>query len=268
MPFQPFLISKQKQFTNGIVYGLRTADGYPIEVTDTFLPCYTKDAVGRRQNKLTGVGVGDRYERWMVGVSVMSGCPVRCKFCATGQLKKWRSLTAQEIAAQVQFILERNLRYDPAKSYEFKVNYTRMGEPFLNIEEVIQAIHLIDELLPNVDVHHYISTIGIVGSDFDWIADNVTLQLSLHSLDPERRNWLIPYKKKLTIPELGDVRTYSDLKTTLNLTLVEEADFDIVRLQKFFPPEHFFVKLSPINPNETSERHGLGTGVIDEVNLH
>ena len=31
---------------------------------------------------------------------------------------------------------------------------------------------------------------------------NITLQLSLHSLDEEKRNWLIPYKNKMTIQEL------------------------------------------------------------------
>lgn len=35
----------------------------------------------------------------MIGVSVMSGCPVRCKFCATGNMKRWRNLSSQEINA-------------------------------------------------------------------------------------------------------------------------------------------------------------------------
>lgn len=37
---------KKKSFANGDVYLLETKDGYPVEVTDTFLPYYTKDAVG------------------------------------------------------------------------------------------------------------------------------------------------------------------------------------------------------------------------------
>lgn len=40
---------KKKDFANGSVYLLETEDGYPVEVTDTFLPYYTKDAVGRNQ---------------------------------------------------------------------------------------------------------------------------------------------------------------------------------------------------------------------------
>ena len=58
-----------KEFSNGIVYALETEDGYPIEVTDTFLPHYTKDAVGSKQNKLQTYDLGSRDDRWMIGVS-------------------------------------------------------------------------------------------------------------------------------------------------------------------------------------------------------
>lgn len=254
-------------FANGMVYMLETEDGYPVEVTDTFLPFYTKDAIGRKQNKLYNYKLGDRSERWMIGVSCMSGCPVHCEFCATGQLKKWRNLTAEEIFQQVKFILDERKMWDPADSREFKINYTRMGEPFLNIDNVKAAIQMIDDYLPRAHIHHYISTIGIKGSDFSWIKGNITLQVSLHSTDEERRNQLIPFKDKMTIPELGMIRTQSNLKTTLNMTLVDNADFDIETLKKYFDPEHFFIKLSPINENAVSIQNHMGSGVISGVNL-
>lgn len=256
---------KSRSFANGIVYALRTEDDYPLEVTDTFLPYYTKDAIGKKQNKLNNYELGNRKERWMIGVSCMSGCPVHCKFCATGQLKKYRNLTAEEIVAQVKFILDKNPDYNPKDSKEFKINYTRMGEPFLNIEEVKKAIKIIDTLIPNA--HHYISTIGVRGSDFSWIKDNITLQISLHSLDENKRNWLIPFARKLSIEELGQIRTKSNLKTTINLTLVDTDDFDIEKLNYYFDKDYFFIKLSPINENAVSDRNHLGKGVIEGVNL-
>ena len=195
----------------------------------------------------------------------MSGCPVRCKFCATGKLKKIKLLSAEEIVTQVDFILAQNPDYNPADAKEFKVNMTRMGESFLNVKEVRKACDILIERFPSV--HIFISTIGIRDSDFSWIKDNITLQVSLHSLDEERRNNLIPYKRKLSIAELGEIRTSSHLKTTVNMTLVDFADFDIGRLKEHFDPEHFFIKLSPINPNEISERNGMGNGVIEGNNL-
>lgn len=85
---------RKKTFKNGVVYCLQLEDGFLVETTDTFLPYYTKDAIGRHQNKLDNNELGDRTERWMIGVSTMSGCPVRCKFCATGNMKRYRNLTA------------------------------------------------------------------------------------------------------------------------------------------------------------------------------
>ena len=257
-----------REFSNGTVYMLRTEDGYPLEVTDTFLPFYTKDAIGRKQNKLDNYELGDRHERWMIGVSCMSGCPVHCKFCATGQLKKWRNLTAEEIFQQVKFVLDKNAKYwDAYSSKEFKINYTRMGEPFLNIDAVKKAMRMVDEYLPEIKVHHYISTIGVQGSDFSWIKDNITLQISLHSLDENRRNDLIPFSKKMSIEQLGQIRTQSNLKTTVNMTLVDEADFDIDILKRYFDPKYFFIKLSPINPNAVSEKNNMGDGIVEGINL-
>jgi adenine C2-methylase RlmN of 23S rRNA A2503 and tRNA A37 len=260
-----FKENRKRAFRNGVVYALETEDGYPIEVTDTFLPFYTKDAIGKKQNALQSKDTGTRLDRWMIGVSVMSGCPVRCKFCATAKLKRCRNLTAAEIVEQVSFILQKNPSIDPGGSKEFKINYTRMGEPFLNIKEVRKAIGILRNLYPNA--HHYLSTIGVAGSDFAWIKDNVTLQFSIHSFDEAYRDWLIPYKGKMRLREIGEVRTESNLKTTLNLTLVREADFSIQMLREFFDPAVHFIKLSPVNVNSISEMNNLGEGIINQVNL-
>lgn len=258
-----------KTFKNGIVYMLRTEDGYPIETTDTFLPFYTKNCINEHTNELRSNDLGSRTERWMVGVSCMSGCPVHCTFCATGKLKSWRNLTAEEIYEQVCFILDNNSDIDITKTKEFKINYTRMGEPFFNIDNVRKAIELVDNhpRLKNVRVHHYISTIGIKGSDFSWIKDNITLQLSLHSLDETRRHKLIPISDLMSIEELGQIRTESALKTTLNMTLVDTDDFDITELKKYFDKDYFFIKLSPINENDISIANDMGSGVIERQNI-
>ena len=257
-------IKKQKNFVNGSVYSIELDDGRLIESTDTFLPYYTKDAIGRKQNFLNNYELGDRKERWMIGVSVMSGCPVGCKFCATGKMKGFRNLTTDEIVNQVEFMINQS-KSNPLDSKEFKINYTRMGEPFLNLKNVKESIKIIDKKYPNT--HHYVSTIGIKDADYNWIKDNITLQISLHSFKNKNRNWLIPYKNKATIEELGQIRTKSHLKTTINLTLINEEDFDINGLKKYFDKDYFFVKISPINPNDISEKNNLGEGIIKAQNL-
>lgn len=256
---------RSRSFKNGIVYALQTEDGYPLEVTDTFLPNYTKDAINENTNKLHSTDLGSRSNRWMIGVSCMSGCPVSCKFCATGNLKKWRNLSAEEIVEQVDFVIHKNPDYNPNDSFEFKINYTRMGEPFFNLDNVRKAIEMLDKRYSNV--HHYVSTIGIKESDFNWIKKNITLQVSLHSLDEDRRHDLIPIGNLMSIEELGQIRTKSNLKTTVNMTLVDYADFDIEKLKTYFDPRYFFIKLSPINENNISEKNNMGKGIIESKNL-
>ena len=267
-------IIKQRYFSNGAVYAVRTDDGYPIEVTDTFLPYYTKECINEHTNELKEYKLGSRADRWMIGVSCMSGCPIHCRFCATGKLKRYRNLTSDEILEQVKMMLDLNKSYSPLDSKEFKINYTRMGEPFLNIKNVREAINKVDEYInkkygtrEGFNVHHYISTIGIKGSDFSWIKDNITLQLSLHSLDEGRRADLIPIKGLMSLEELGSIRTESNLKTTLNMTLVDFADFDIKKLEKYFDKDYFFIKLSPINENDISRENDMGAGIIKSTNL-
>ena len=139
-----------------------------------------------------------------------------------------------------------------------------MGDTFLNLKNVQKAINHISTLYPNT--HHYVSTIGIKGSDFSFVKDNVTLQISLHSLDETRRRQLIPFPKLMSIEELGQIRTKSRLKTTLNMTLVDEKDFDINKLKKYFDPKYFFVKLSPLNPSSVTKENNLN-GIIKGRNL-
>ena len=254
---------KHKCFSNGNVYLLNTDDGYPVEVTDTFLPYYTKECTGNN-NFLNDDNLGTRNERWMIGVSTMSGCPVGCKFCATGKLNKCRNLTADEIVEQVKFILEKN-HITPDDSKEFKINYTRMGEPFLNIDNVKEAIEFISFVYPNA--HHYISTIGIKNADYSWIKGNITLQFSLHSFDEGYRNWLIPFKDKIKVKEMGLVKTESNLKTTLNMTMARKEDFDISLMQEYFDKDNFFVKISPINENDISISNDMGSGIIQQQNI-
>ena len=268
---------RRKEFANGVVYLLETEDGYPIETTDTFLPFYTKDATGQKQNALMDGNLGSREERWMIGVSVMSGCPVGCKFCATGNLKRCRNLTWQEIVDQVRFVVDshHNGGYMAKTAMEFKINYTRMGEPFLNIDNVRRAIQWIDDsfdsprpvMFGGRPTHHYVSTIGIKGADYSWIEPHMTLQFSLHSFDEPYRDWLIPYPHKITVEEMGQVRTKSRLKTTINMTMAAAEDFDIEKLKKWFNRNRFFIKISPINPNSVSKANGFDNGVISQVNL-
>lgn len=274
-----FKTTAYKKFANGIVYALKTADGFPIEVTDTFLPMITLDAEKRGVNSLEIPDFGSRRDRWMIGVSVMSGCPVRCPFCATGALKRWRNLTAKEILAQIKFIVENNKGvFKPKEAKEFRILFTRMGEPVYNRKEVIKAISLIKDKWPNATVA--LSTIGpkVGTNDFfnavkrlvnKYQDDFIQFQFSIHSTSDKERSFLQPVPK-LNLEELRAFakkwKKVSQRKITLNFTLCDDNEFDIQKIEKVFSNDSVFIKLSPLNENATSEKNRM-SGIITAKNL-
>jgi len=72
-------------------------------------------------------------------LSSQMGCPMDCKFCATGKEGLKRSLRASEILDQILFIEnEMNRKVT-------NIVFMGMGEPLLNIEELLLSIRSINE---------------------------------------------------------------------------------------------------------------------------
>ena len=268
-------VQKYKKFGNGYVYALLTSQGKLVETTDTFLPYYTINAVGRRTNALLAPEFAARSERWMIGISVSSGCPVGCKFCATGN-RFYSHLTAEEMMEQVEFITGNNKEFDPNKSKEFKVLFTRMGEPALNCQEVNKAVELIKAKYPRAVIG--LSTIGIDNPAIEsWLElsskyKDIYMQFSIHTTSESERADLIPFPNKLSydkIREFGErwmKIPNNKRKVSLNFTILEGNEFSIEKLKKYFPKELFFIKLSPLNENIVTRKNNL-KGVIQEKNL-
>src|SRR4051794_25984344 len=76
-------------------------------------------------------------------ISTQVGCPVDCKFCMTALMGLERNLTAGEIVAQVLFVARDNgLLEQPGK---LNIVMMSMGEPLLNLPNVIKATRLLTD---------------------------------------------------------------------------------------------------------------------------
>ena len=95
-------------------------------------------------------------KRLTLCVSTQVGCPLDCKFCATGAMGFTRNLTVGEIIDQVL-----HAKYISDKRITNLV-FMGMGEPMLNYENVMQAIDIInDDCGLNIGIRHItISTAG------------------------------------------------------------------------------------------------------------
>lgn len=152
----------------------------------------------------------DFYKRTVICCSVMSGCPVGCKFCGTGS-KFVRNLKSEEIIEQINIVLkDKNLINDiNEKCEKLQFMFMSMGEPMLNWDEVEKAIVKLNKKFSNAQL--LLSTIGCDNDetfskiiDLSKRIDKIGLQFSIHKSNDEERNLLIPLKKKMNLQKLRD----------------------------------------------------------------
>ena len=142
-----------------------------------------------------------------VCVSCQAGCRMGCTFCASTLRGRTRNLTASEILGQIVVI---------GRDTGEKVGGIVMmgiGEPFDNYDNAMRFLRLVsspDGL--NIGLRHIsVSTCGVVPGILRLAEEGlpVTLSLSLHSADNERRSRLMPINKKYPLEEvLSACRTY------------------------------------------------------------
>ncbi|MFA6296575.1 MAG: 23S rRNA (adenine(2503)-C(2))-methyltransferase RlmN [Patescibacteria group bacterium] len=155
-------------------------------------------------------------ERRTVCISSQVGCPMGCLFCATGDLGYKRNLKQEEIFDQVLFwarylkssFVLRNSGGQGDNNLGKLTNLVvmGMGEPFLNYDNVISALKILnDEKGFNFGQRRMsISTCGIVPGIEKFTAENcqVNLAISLHAPNDFLRSKIMPINKKYPIKDL------------------------------------------------------------------
>lgn len=143
-------------------------------------------------------------ERTVICCSTQSGCPVGCRFCGTGDYFV-RNLTTDEIVSQVIYSVEATgtLAEDIKR---LQIMFMSMGEPLLNLKNLIPALRELYRLYPNARL--LIST-SAPDVDYTLVRDisveipTIGLQFSIHESTDEARNALVPFKKKLTLDQIA-----------------------------------------------------------------
>jgi len=194
--------------------------------------------------------------RRTVCVSSQIGCKIGCKFCATGQKGFKRDLTTSEIIDQVLFFA-RLLKKD--KENITNIVFMGMGEPFLNYDNVISAIKILnDKDGLNIGARHIsISTAGITRGIEKLTAEplQINLAISLHAPNNELRSKLMPINKAYPIEKiLTAVDDY--IKKTKRRVMFEYLMIDGVNdspiqaeeLAKLLKKPLYFVNLISFNP--------------------
>jgi len=133
-------------------------------------------------------------------LSTQVGCPVGCKFCASGKLGLKRNLSAGEIVAQL--ILCSSI----AGKKPDNIVFMGIGEPMLNINNLIKALHFISDsnYFGMAQRHITVSTSGIVKGILKLAETGrqYNLAVSLHGPTDDLRAQLIPDNFRESITDI------------------------------------------------------------------
>jgi 23S rRNA (adenine2503-C2)-methyltransferase len=231
VPFSTLAVEDEAHARDGTIKTLfRTADARPVEAV---LMRYRD---GRRS----------------LCLSSQSGCPLTCTFCATGQMKFGRNLSAWEIIDQALHFRRTAGPVDHAV-------FMGMGEPMMNLDSVLEAC----QRLPDVGITHRRTAISTVG----WLPGIVRLTdepmplrlaLSLHAADEALRSELMPVNERYPLGEVVAAceafyaRKHRKVFVEyVMLAGVNDGYIQAAQLAELLDPRAFMVNLIPYNPTQS-----------------
>jgi len=208
----------------------------------------------------------DYQTRTVICCSTQSGCPIGCRFCGAGDYFV-RSLTEDEIVFQAKHCIEQTgIQADEMN--RLQIMFMSMGEPLLNLKNLVPAIRRLYALYPKASL--LIST-SAPDVDFEPLTrvsievPTVGLQFSVHESTDEARNKLIPFKNKLSLAQISregsDWFYQVDRKPFFNYCVHDAngTDDDAQRLFSLFDPNIWNATVSVIcersNGFTTSNEH-------------
>ena len=239
------------------------------------LACLTSSK-GDTKKYLFGLGDGNAIESvWMkykhgnsVCISSQVGCRMGCKFCASTIGGLVRNLTPGEMLEQVYAITR--------ETGERVSNIVIMGsgEPFDNFETLVKFINMVtDENGLNISQRNItVSTCGLVErilefAEYDF---SVTLAISLHAYNDEKRKEIMPVANKYKIEDiLKACQTYfqrTGRRISFEYSLingVNDTEYDAKCLGELLRNCNAHINLIPVNPiKERDFRRSEVTNVL------
>jgi len=181
-------------------------------------------------------------------VSTQLGCAVGCVFCMSGRDGLLRQLGSAEIVAQV--VLARKRR---AVS---KVVFMGMGEPAHNLDNVLEAIHLLGTQGNIGHKNLVFSTVGDLRVFERLPQEKVkpALAVSLHTTDAALRARLLPHAPPIAIEELIERAEVYARATSYPVqyqwTLIEgvnDSDAEVERIAQLLSGKYAVMNFIPLN---------------------
>ena len=229
VPFSTLDVQTEARSRDGTVKTLfSTHDGHPVEAV---LMTYRD---GRRS----------------LCLSSQSGCPLTCTFCATGQMRFRRNLTASEILDQALHFR----RLGTALACRLHGHGRADAQPRPRPRRGVEAARPRRHAPPNDDLDRRLAARA---SSASWTTSSepIRLALSLHAPDDALRSQLMPVNDRYPLADvLAECRRYVTLRRRkvfveyVMLAGVNDRVEQARQLASLLDPRSFKVNLIPYNP--------------------
>ena len=188
---------------------------------------HQRSSDGTQKLLLTWEGAGNAEtvmipdaDRRTACVSSQVGCPVGCRFCASGMNGVKGNLTAAQIVEQVYQL---NLALQPLGERVTNIVFMGMGEPMANYAHVMQAVRVLhDPRCLNIGARRItISTVGVPPKMRQLAGESLPLNLalSLHAPNETLRKELIPWAEHFALDDILDAARHYFEQTGREITL-------------------------------------------------
>jgi 23S rRNA (adenine2503-C2)-methyltransferase len=189
-------------------------------------------------------------ERTSICLSSQAGCAVGCTFCVTGFFGPGRNIAPSEMLGQ--FFTIQHEKQIPSE--QMNVVFMGMGEPLLNLENLVTTL---DILYRNMSPRRVtVSTSGIIPGidELARLARRPNLAVSINAPDRKRREEIMPITAKYPLEELMASLRRFPLEKGRDLTIeyvllagYNDSSRDAVALAKLIRGLHAKVNAIPFN---------------------
>ena len=212
-----------------------------------------------------------------VCLSTQVGCALGCLFCATGKMGFKRDLTVGEIILQV-LLFSRYLKEKGSERKITNIVFMGMGEPFLNYDNVMDAIKILnDKEAFNIGARHIsVSTAGIVEGINKFANEKmqINLAVSLHASNDKLRSELMPIARKYSLSQLFEaIENYVENRSRqvmfeyLLIDGVNDSEYHAKELSQLMKHPLYVVNLIRYNPTGGKFRPSTATSIRKFKNI-
>lgn len=220
-------------------------------------------------------------EKWVVTLSTQYGCPMKCTFCDVPNIPLKGNATFEDLKKQLYSAI--SLFPDVKYTERLNVHFARMGDPIFNenVFKFSRWMHLFksklnDDLGLRVEVLHPVLTTSLP-KKFPKLEERILswcriknelyngqagMQFSINSTSEKQRDEMFG-GLQLNLSEFARIAENMpdpvSRKYCLNFAYSTDFEIEADIIRKYFDPDKFMCKITPIHNNNACRNNGIET---------